>query len=822
MVAATLIPATAARATVIRIGRRPVVPAGAVARGTVAPTARLHVSVALKPRDPAALKAYVQAVSTPGSDVYRDYLTPAQFGQRFGATPRAVRDVTRSLRAQGLHPGPVTAGSLSIPVVASAARLERSLRISLRRLALPGRRMAVAATAAPALGVNVAHLVQSVVGLNTVSAPHPLLTRPPPGSRATARARAALARAHVATGGPQPCAAAQSAAALQGAHTIDQIAAAYGFSGLYGAGDRGAGATVAIYELEPVDPSDIAAYQACYGTHASVSYVPVDGGAGNGSGTGEAALDIENLLGLVPQARVLVYQGRNSSSGAPGSGPYDTFRAIIDQDRAQVVSVSWGECEALIGATDAAAENTLFQQAAVQGQTIITAAGDSGSEDCAAGFVAQQTQLAVDDPSSQPFVTGVGGTTLSTIGPRPSEGVWNSGAGVVTGLVQPGATGGGISDLWQMPAAQRDASPALNVLGAGVTGPQCGHPGGYCREVPDVSADADPKTGYVIYWNGRGSAIGLPGGWQAIGGTSAAAPVWAALMALADASNACSGGPIGYALPALYRAASASYAADFNDVRSGENDFTRTNGGRFAAGAGYDEASGLGTPNATALVDTLCAEALTISVPSGQRSAIGAAVSLVLRARDAGGAVVRFHATGLPPGLSLDPATGRVTGRPKRSGSYQVTAVAQDAQGSHASARFSWAVGGAARLMDLSLGQASNRGPALTFTVATGHGAPALRDLVVSVPKPLRLVSGDGIEISARGRVRFTAEVSSGSLLIELRRAFRRVRVTISSPALQASAGRRADIRGSQGQRLAVTVLFAGHGSSHLHARIQT
>ena len=155
---------------------------------------------------------------------------------------------------------------------------------------------------------------------------------------------------------------------IDNAYTADQIAAAYGFSGLYAAGDTGAGTTIALYELEPDDPADIAAYQACYGTHTAVSYVTVDGGAGRGAGGGEAALDIENTIGLAPGANVLVYQGPNSNSGAPGSGPYDIFSSIINQDRAQVVSVSWGECEASLGASDAAAENTLFEQATVQGQ----------------------------------------------------------------------------------------------------------------------------------------------------------------------------------------------------------------------------------------------------------------------------------------------------------------------------------------------------------------------------------------------------------------------------------------------------------------------
>ena len=148
-------------------------------------------------------------------------------------------------------------------------------------------------------------------------------------------------RAHAAAAGPQPCAAVRQAASTpagQGAHTNDQVASAYDFSSVYAAGDEGAGVTVAVYELEPNDPGDIAAYQACYGTHASISYIPVDGGAGSGPGAGEAALDIENLIGFAPDVHVLVYQGPNSNSGAPGSGPYDTFKAIITQDRARVVT----------------------------------------------------------------------------------------------------------------------------------------------------------------------------------------------------------------------------------------------------------------------------------------------------------------------------------------------------------------------------------------------------------------------------------------------------------------------------------------------------
>jgi subtilase family serine protease len=706
--------------------------------------------------------------------------------------------------------------------VASAGQLERAFSVSLERVRLHGRRSAVVVSAAPALGAAAAG-VQSVVGLNSVSAPRPLLVRSALRRDGRQAMRLPLARPRVATGGAQPCPAAQGAAFSQGAYTADQIASAYGFSGLYGAGDRGGGATVAVYELEPVLHSDIAAYQSCYGTHAWVTYTRVDGGpAGGGAGSGEAALDVENLIGLVPRAKVIVYQGQNSSSGAPGAGPYDTFRAIIDQDLAQVVSVSWGECEAALGSLDAEAENLLFEQAAVQGQTIVSAAGDSGSEDCDGGSPTPQTQLSVDDPSSQPFVTGVGGTTLQALGPRPTEGVWNTAAGQVDPLLQPGAGGGGISLLWQMPPGQRDAAAFLHVLGAGPTGAQCGRPGGYCRESPDVSADADPTTGYIIYYNGSGASPGQPQGWQAIGGTSAAAPVWAAVMALADSSRACAGGPIGYAVPALYRAAGATYAADFNDVRSGNNDFTGTNDGLFPAGPGYDEATGLGTPNATPLIADLCAETLRLASLGNQRSAVGASVSLRLRVQDARGATVSFHATGLPPGLSLNPVSGRISGRARHRGTYHVTVTALDGQAAMRSRRFVWMVGAMARIVNVALSGVSAGRPRLTFTIVAGHGAPGVSKLEITAPRGLRLVSTGGlsVSVSGAGQAPMTAGLADGTLTLELKRAYRMVRVALSYPGLMDSTGRHPNLRGPRAPRLAVAVFDAGHGASRLRVRI--
>jgi hypothetical protein len=388
-----------------------------------------------------------------------------------------VQAVESSLRAHGLDPGPVSANSLSIPVDATAGQLSQAFSTSFSRVALPNGASAIANQRAPSLDPGIAPGVQAVLGLDTLSSVKPLLVRPH-----AAAALSPQAKPHVVTGGPQPCAAASQAGAIQGGYTADQIASAYGVSGLYQSGgpggqpDEGAGQTVAILELEPYDANDIIAFEQCYGVNALFANVSVDGGAGSGPGSGEAALDIENVIGLAPKANIAVYEGPNS-----GTGPYDTFSMIISQHAAQVVSASWGQCEPLEGFSQAAAENTLFQEAAAQGMSIVSASGDDGSEDC---YPFPPT-LQVDDPASQPFVTGVGGTSLTALGPRPTESVWNDGAGI-------GAGGGGISTFWSMPAYQSGAPSFLHVINSNSSGSNCAASSGDCREVPDVSADGDP------------------------------------------------------------------------------------------------------------------------------------------------------------------------------------------------------------------------------------------------------------------------------------------------------------------------------------------
>ncbi len=803
----------------VRLGAAPAVPRGAQPLAAIASATPLRITVVLKPRDPGGLTAYAQAVATPGSPLYHRYITPAQFARRFAPTRAAAAAVIASLRAHGLAPGRRSANGLAISVRADAGDLERAFSLSFSRFALPGGAVATLNTVAPAVDADIAGSLQVVVGLSSLDAMHPLRVD---GVRRTgvdltgAPIAGARLSASVETGGPQPCAAATSVAADQSAYTTDQIASAYGFAGLYHQGDEGQGETVAVYELEPFDPQDIASYQGCYGTDAQVTVVGVDGSSDTGAGSGEAALDIEQLIAFAPQAQVLVYEGPNSNSNGPGSGPYDVFDAIISQDRAQVLTNSWGNCEPDEGRADATAENVLFEEAAAQGQTVVSAAGDDGSEDCY-GYNNSPTWAStptVDDPSSQPFVTGVGGTSLQ-LGPPQTETVWNnllSGGG---NGIQPGAGGGGVSEFWPMPGYQTGEPASLNVIEQGLSsGAPCGATAGdYCREAPDVSADADPNSGYVIYYNGSASVGQTPTGWQGTGGTSGSAPLWAALFALADADPACHGSRLGFVNPSLYGAAAVGESTYFHDITSGENDFTGQAGGKYPAGAGYNMASGLGSPDAAALVGELCSQPLTLADPGAQRAVVGSPVTLRLSAVDAPGAVIRFAASGLPRGLTLDPSTGLISGAPRSPGSAAVTVQVTDGGGSQRAVSFVWTVQGLPTISGVSLTSVAAGRPSLALTVSAGRFAPGIDAISITLPKGLLFAARPGVWRrggAASSRYRFA--VLGGALKLRVQSADTHIALRFAYDLLRARGALVRSVSSGQRTRLILIVTVTDTG----------
>jgi kumamolisin len=339
-------------------------------------------------------------------------------------------------------------------------------------------------------------------------------------------------------------------------YTPPQVAAAYDFP----AGVNGAGQCIALIELGGgFESSDIETYFGqLHLTPPAVVAVPVDGGSnspGDPQGAdGEVALDIQVAGSIAPGARIAVYFAPNTNQGFQ-----DAISAAIHDttNKPSVISVSWGGPESSWDTASLASFDNAIQTAAALGVTVTVASGDSGSTDGVSDGASH-----VDFPASSPHVLACGGTRLTIAnGRRTAEVVWND---------QPqggGATGGGISGYFALPSWQ---------AGVGVPAPG-GSRGG--RGVPDVSGDASPETGYRVLVDGQSSVVG---------GTSAVAPLWAALIALI---NQQTGRSAGFLNPALYGGAkSGSASSSFFDITSGTN-------GAFRAAAGWDACTGLGSPD---------------------------------------------------------------------------------------------------------------------------------------------------------------------------------------------------------------------------------
>jgi subtilase family serine protease len=794
-----------------RLGSAARLPQGAKLTGSLPASTPIQLSIALQPRDPAGLQAFANAVSTPGSAQYHHYLTVSQFANRFGATPAAIAAVQRSLRTEGLSVQAPMANHLTMLASGSTAQVEHAFATKLSQVKLANGKSAYANTSAPTIAPNIAPDVQGVIGFNNFPVEQPEgLQRP------TRALRPRAVKRQIATGGPQPCSDAQAEMQSSGGYTADYVAAAYNFSGLYGAGDTGSGQTVALFELEPYSAADIAAYQSCYQTHAAVTPVLV-GTAPTGSDDTEAALDIENITGIAPSANVLVYEAANG-----GTGPIQEYATIVSQDRAKVISSSWGGCEyyQTNGGTDRSlidAENSIFQEAAAQGQSLYIASGDAGSTACNQANTSN-TSLSVQDPSSQPYATGVGGTniyntsgggvTLWAPGEPLSQGIWND--GVISGKAS--ATTGGVSSDWTMPSYQAGAAGAVGVINSNSSGSQCGAASGsYCREVPDVSALGDPDTGYDIYANGS---------WRVVGGTSAAAPLWAAFTALSNASARCRGIPVGFVNPALYRLASTAYASNLADVDTAsfngatDNDPFDTTTGLYPVAAGYDMATGLGTPVSVTLANSLCtgaspAYAISVSNPGTQKSTVGRHVSVTIHASDAGHAKLAYAASGLPAGLSINSSTGVISGTTSKTQTTTVTVAAEDAYHNVGSTKFTWKVGSSvfASVKSLKVTGVGKRKPRISFKVSASSGSAKLKQVWISLPKGFSLGrSKKGITVRNGGKVKFSSKRRGRKLTITLKSAQRAVVVTLSRPSLSVSKSLAKKVKKRKVKKLNFTV----------------
>jgi kumamolisin len=579
----------------------------------------------------------------PNSPKNKKFLSASEFARRFGlaAKRRALKDFARN---SGLTvDADDRPNSQVVRVTGSSSLVEKAFGVNFYHYRAASGQVFTANDGEPSIPAALAPHLHAVLGLsNYHGAMRPRLHRFNPKRAARPAASGAAPRVLYGTG--KACY--NGSGGVQCALSPADIKTIYGLtSGVL----TGSGQKIALLELDSYAQADVNLYEqnlfsspypnptvGCYSIDSPNSggqtswcgycgaYVsPSNPGQnqncdattlGSDDGMIEVALDIDMAIALSPgAAEIMVYTTYNGAN----SYLIDAYAAIASDDLAGSVSTSWGEDEQDAGSSLMSSENAIFKQMAAQGQSMFSAAGDDGPWDAAQmtnsnnQYESWDASLITDDPASQPYVTGVGGTSLtsSTGGPSGaiSESVWNNGcydandnyvaATCTSADLQNGdfqeAGGGGVasyvSGYWSTPSYQ-----------AGVSGADQSH-----RNVPDVSLNADPDASPYSLCVG-GSCTDATN--DMIGGTSAAAPLWASLTALVNQKRAANGySTLGFANPSLYALAgnSVSYANDYNDIKDGSSN------GYYTATTGYDNASGWGSFKANALISQLSSPSTT-------------------------------------------------------------------------------------------------------------------------------------------------------------------------------------------------------------------
>lgn len=504
--------------------------------GRLPETDRLQLAIGLPLRNREVLTNLLRQIYDPASPNYHHYLTPEQFAEQFGPAEKDYQAVIAFAQANGLRVTATHSNRMLVDVNGSVADVERALHLRFNIYRHPTEnRTFFAPDSEPTLDLSVPIL--HISGLNDYSLPRPrsVATRLVSAQNITPNAGA----------GPG------------GGYMGNDFRAAY----VPGVALNGSGQTIGLLQFDGYSASDIADYE----SQAGLPNVPLqnvlldgyDGTPGGGSGQIEVSLDIEMAVSMAPGlSKIIVYE----------AGPFGNFDDILNRmatdNLAQQLSCSWG----LVGGAADPTADQIFQQMAAQGQSFFAASGDS---DAYTG--------SIDFPSDNPYITQVGGTTLTTTGPNGSwvsETVWNWGSGI--------GSGGGISTQYSIPAWQTNISMTAN---QGST---------TMRNIPDVALTADN-----VYVRALGSDYN-------VGGTSCAAPLWAGFMALVNQQAVAMGQPTaGFINPAVDAIGTGSgYASAFHDITTGDNTWS-SSPTKFYAVSGYDLCTGWGTPVGQKLIDAL-------------------------------------------------------------------------------------------------------------------------------------------------------------------------------------------------------------------------
>ncbi|MFZ1098164.1 MAG: S53 family peptidase [Steroidobacteraceae bacterium] len=608
----------------------------------------ITVTVSLKLSNSDQLDPLVQALYTPGSPQYRQFLTPEQFRARFAPSPATIAAVSREFTAAGLKVTQTATAQLHVS--GTAAQLEREFGVQLHTFQASATAETPAYVyrkpmSAPRLPGAVVESVNAVLGLDT----RPHLT--PHLHTAAQRPGQSMPAPHQVsnqTNTPDP----------PGLWTVIDYADYYDVNPLYRQGLSGEGRTLAIVTFASMTESDAYYYWNSLGLKVQpnrINVVNVDGGPGAPSDAGgsiETTIDVQQSGGLAPGSKIIIYQAPNTNQGF-----VDAFAAAFDANRAETVSVSWGEWEGFDGtdgeiyfqngpvtnpangrqSTIYQALSDLFTQAAIQGQSMFAASGDNGAYDELGSLPTSPSPgqpysyngvLSVDDPAVQRYVTAAGGTTLpgtqvysngngGTITLNiPTEQAWNweylgplcvviYGPGTPSNCFFPTGTGGGVSYMVDRPFYQYGVPNMANTVPGqtlyqltptveALYGQPAHFPG---RNVPDISTNADPQTGYIVYYTS--SATGTLGEYQ-YGGTSFVGPELNGVTSLfVQALH----GRIGLLNPALYQIETSPGA--YRGRQAPYRDITRGNNWYWNAGPGYDQTTGVGVPNVANLLQAL-------------------------------------------------------------------------------------------------------------------------------------------------------------------------------------------------------------------------
>jgi subtilase family serine protease len=578
----------------------------------------LTVTLPLKLRNEPAAEALLETLSVPGTAGFHQFLTPAQFKAQFGPSDAEVAAAAAHLGTYGLTAERV--GATSLHVTGSAAALERAFQVSLHRYQVPAHDGAPsytfrAPTSAPAIPAEISAVVAGVVGLST---------RPMYAPRLKQRAAKLIDTREDAASSGDPF----------GSLTVTDFSKHYNVLPLTAKHISGTGRTLGIVTLAAFTDSDAFAYWKALGLKVKsnrITTVNVDGGPGapsDASGSLETAIDVEQSGGIAPGADIIVYQAPNTDQAF-----LDAFVAAVESNRAESVSTSWGEFEwfdnlANAPVTDPYTGKTVSSlqalhhvllQAALQGQSFFAAAGDAGAYDANDGLAPPDFSLAlsVDNPASDSYITASGGTTLAgkqTFALKKGtltvdihhERVWSwdylvplcddLGYDPIACGIFPVGGGGGVSFEFARPFYQTGVSgiqktqPDQAFIDEDTIPPQTlvDIPAYYAgRNVPDISFNADPDTGYVVYYTSSSTGFSKSTFW---GGTSFVGPQLNGVMGLIGQYLDTR---IGLLNVPLYKLAKSSGAytgdgAPFNVIKDGNNDF-------YTGRDGYSPAAGIGT-----------------------------------------------------------------------------------------------------------------------------------------------------------------------------------------------------------------------------------